>query len=101
MARVKFACICDRCNTRGPEYEFFAFCEICDGELCETCMPGHDEETMKGVCSTCKEEAFPFARKPGESAEAWAERMAREVVLSGPYKGLSKMEAILLEGAAG
>ena len=54
MAKVKFACICDRCSTRGPEYEFFPHCTVCDLELCESCLPDADPETGKGVCLKCK-----------------------------------------------
>lgn len=32
-----FACICDQCGARGPEYESFPTCRECDAEVCLQC----------------------------------------------------------------
>ncbi len=60
MSLVKFACICDKCDARGPEYTMFPHCRECGDQVCPACdIEGErDEETGKTLCKSCAPEEF-------------------------------------------
>jgi hypothetical protein len=56
MVYVKFAMVCDLCNTRGPEYEPGVSCMSCDRDICPDCAVWREDcgASHWGGCWECR-----------------------------------------------
>lgn len=63
MTIVKFATLCDRCESRSPEYESWPTCRECDEYICPQCaVPGtatEDYEAHEVLCRRCDRATLP------------------------------------------
>jgi hypothetical protein len=52
---VKYACQCDHCSKRSPEYTAWPKCRECGDDVCDACRVRceDDEETNSSLCIQC------------------------------------------------
>lgn len=55
MSLVRFASLCDVCDSRSPEYQGWLMCRECLLDICPDCMePGSDDgESGRCLCRRC------------------------------------------------
>jgi hypothetical protein len=56
MSMVRFATLCDQCDSRSEEYFAYPTCRDCQDDICPACMvPGtHDPEFGVCMCKRCE-----------------------------------------------
>lgn len=50
MSMVRFASLCDHCDTRSAEYFAFPTCRECQADVCPTCSVPATYDPEFGVC---------------------------------------------------